>query len=234
MRSAMADPLLRLEGVRKEYGEQVRTQVLHGVDLTLDAGEFVALTGPSGSGKSTLLNLIGLLDRPSAGEIFLLGEPTSALDEDERTRMRARRLGFVFQFHHLLPAFSAVENVELPLLADRGRRDPEMRDRSVELLEEVGLHDRMDFLATDLSGGEQQRVAIARALVGSPQLVLTDEPTGNLDSESGDLVFKLLRRMNQALGIAFLIVTHDERIALRCDRIVHMVDGRISEVRGMR
>lgn len=223
----MADPLLRLDGVQKSYGETVRTQVLHDIDLTLQEAEFVALTGPSGSGKSTLLNLIGLLDRPSGGEIYLQGEATTPLDDKDRTRMRARRLGFVFQFHHLLPAFTAVENVEMPLLADRGRRDEEMRSRAVELLGEVGLEDRMYYPATNLSGGQQQRVAIARALVGSPPLVLADEPTGNLDSESGEQVFRLLRRFNESRGVAFVIVTHDERIAKQCDRIVHLVDGRI-------
>src|SRR5690606_9912780 len=152
MRSAMADSLLRLEDVRKAYGDHVLTQVLHGIDLTLEAAEFVALTGPSGSGKSTLLNLIGLLDRPTAGEVHLQGKPTSDLSDTERTQMRARHLGFVFQFHHLLPAFSAVENVEMPLLADRGRRDAEMRKRAVSLLEEVGLGDRLHYPATDLSG----------------------------------------------------------------------------------
>lgn len=224
----MADPLLRLADVRKAYGDRVLTPVLHGIDLTLEAAEFVALTGPSGSGKSTLLNLVGLLDRPTSGEVYLQGEPTSSLGDAARTRLRARHLGFVFQFHHLLPAFSAVENVEMPLLADRGRRDAEMRERAVGLLEEVGLHDRLDFPATDLSGGQQQRVAIARALVSSPLLVLADEPTGNLDSESGEQAFRLLRRFNETRDVAFLIVTHDERIARRCDRVVHMVDGRIA------
>jgi lipoprotein-releasing system ATP-binding protein len=145
----------------------------------------------------------------------------------DRTRLRARHLGFVFQFHHLLPAFSAMENVEMPLLADRGRRDTEMRERATSLLVEVGLGDRLHYAATDLSGGQQQRVAIARALVSSPPLVLADEPTGNLDSESGEQVFRLLRRFNESRGIAFLLVTHDDRIARRCDRIVHLVDGRI-------
>ncbi len=227
MRSAMADTLLRLSDVRKAYGDKVPTPVLHGIDLTVEKGEFIALTGPSGSGKSTLLNLIGLLDRPTEGEVYLRGKATSDLADADRTQLRARHLGFVFQFHHLLPAFTAAENVEMPLLADRGRRDPEMRSRALELLEEVGLSDRVNFPATDLSGGQQQRVAIARALVGSPPLVLADEPTGNLDSESGEQAFSLLRRFNERSGTAFLIVTHDERIARRCDRVIHMVDGRI-------
>jgi len=223
----MAEPLVRLDGIRKAYGDHVLTQVLHGIDLSVGSGEFVALTGPSGSGKSTLLNLIGLLDRPTGGEVYLQGEPTSTLGDADRTRMRARQLGFVFQFHHLLPAFTAIENMEMPLLADRGRRDDEMRARAVALLREVGLSDRMDYPATDLSGGQQQRVAIARALVSEPPLVLADEPTGNLDTESGDMVFRLLRQANQTHGIAFIIVTHDEHIAQHCDRVVHLVDGRI-------
>jgi lipoprotein-releasing system ATP-binding protein len=223
----MADALVRVARVTKSYGERVRTHVLHGIDLEIRAGEFVALTGPSGSGKSTLLNLIGLLDRPSGGEIELQGRSTAMLDDRARTRLRARKLGFIFQFHHLLPAFTAVENVEMPLLADRGRRDPEMRQRATALLAAVGLSDRLAFPATDLSGGQQQRVAIARALVASPPLVLADEPTGNLDSQSSEQVLRLLREFNKARSTAFLIVTHDERIAERCDRTVHMVDGRI-------
>jgi lipoprotein-releasing system ATP-binding protein len=223
----MGDALVHAEGVTKSYGDRVLTHVLHGIDLEIRAGEFVALTGPSGSGKSTLLNLIGLLDRPSGGEIELQGRSTAMLDDRARTRLRARKLGFIFQFHHLLPAFTAVENVEMPLLADRGRRDPEMRQRATALLAAVGLSDRLAFPATDLSGGQQQRVAIARALVASPPLVLADEPTGNLDSQSSEQVLRLLREFNKARSTAFLIVTHDERIAERCDRTVHMVDGRI-------
>src|SRR5690606_1243210 len=220
-------PLLLLEGVTKVYGGRVKTHALRGIDLRLDAGEFIALTGPSGSGKSTLLNMIGLLDRPTAGRMRFQGRDVAELDEASTTATRARGIGFVFQFHHLLPAFTALENVMMPLLAERGRADDEMRQRASNLLEEVGLADRATYPATDLSGGQQQRVAVARALVMHPPLVLADEPTGNLDSESGNQVFRLLRSINERHGTAFVIVTHDERLAMRCDRVVHVVDGRV-------
>jgi lipoprotein-releasing system ATP-binding protein len=223
----MPDPILRVRGVTKDYGDHIVTRVLRGIDLEVQPGEFVALTGPSGSGKSTLLNLIGLLDHPTSGEIWMRDTATGGLDDDHRTRLRARDLGFVFQFHHLLPAFTALENVMLPLLSLRGRRDQEMKQRATDLLREVGLTSRLDAPAADLSGGEQQRVALARALVMDPAVVLADEPTGNLDSENGELVLELLLRFNRQYGTAVLIVTHDDRIAARCDRIVHLVDGRI-------
>jgi lipoprotein-releasing system ATP-binding protein len=223
----MPDPLLRVRGVTKDFGDQIVTRVLRGIDLEVQPGEFVALTGPSGSGKSTLLNLIGLLDHPTSGEIWIRESATGGLDDDDRTRLRARDLGFVFQFHHLLPAFTALENVMLPLLSLRGRRDQEMKQRATDLLREVGLTSRLDSPATDLSGGEQQRVALARALVMDPALLLADEPTGNLDTENGDLVLELLLRFNRQHGTAVLIVTHDDRIAARCDRVVHLVDGQI-------
>ena len=225
--SGAGDPLLLLEGVAKVYGGRVPTHALRGVDLRLDAGEFVALTGPSGSGKSTLLNVIGLLDRPTGGRMLFQGRDVAELDEAETTATRGRGIGFVFQFHHLLPAFSALENVMLPLLSERGRADDEMRARAASLLEEVGLADRAAYPASDLSGGQQQRVAVARALVMRPPLVLADEPTGNLDSASGDQVFALLREINKRWGTAFVIVTHDERLSARCDRIIHIVDGRV-------
>ncbi|MDX9733695.1 MAG: ABC transporter ATP-binding protein [Thermoanaerobaculia bacterium] len=223
----MADPLVLVDGVTKSFGREVVTEVLHGIDLELHAGEFTALVGPSGSGKSTLLNLLGLLDRPTSGRIVLGGRDTTGLDEGERTALRGRSLGFVFQFHHLLPAFTALENVMMPMLAARGREEPGMREKAFALLEEIGLADRASYGASKLSGGQQQRVAVARALVLDPPLVLADEPTGNLDTESGAQVFELLRRVSERHQTAFLVVTHDERIAARCDRVLTMVDGRV-------
>jgi lipoprotein-releasing system ATP-binding protein len=219
--------LLRVEGVTKTYGDGVVTEVLRGIDLVLGRAEFCALTGPSGSGKTTLLNLIGLLDRVTAGRIVIESRDTAPLDDDERTELRARSLGFVFQFHYLLPAFSAIENVMMPLLSYHGRPAPWMREKASELLDDVGLSARREYRVTALSGGEKQRVAVARSLVMDPSLVLADEPTGNLDTRAGDRVLELMRAANAATGAAFLIVTHDDSIARRCDRIVHLVDGRV-------
>ena len=220
--------VLHLAGIRKSYGSgEVASEILHGIDLHLQRGEFAALIGPSGSGKSTLLNLIGLLDRPSGGQLRIDGEDTGQLDDTGLTRLRGQRIGFVFQHHHLIPAFTAEENVAMPLLVARGRPDAAMFERAGHLLDQVGLNDRKRHLANQLSGGQQQRVAIARALAMSPALVLADEPTGNLDTHSADEVFALLREVNRQLGTSFLIVTHDPRLAHRCDRIIELVDGRI-------
>jgi lipoprotein-releasing system ATP-binding protein len=221
----MADPLLAIEGVVKEFGTSVVTRALRGIDLRVNRAEFVAITGPSGSGKSTLLNLIGLLDRPTAGRIVLGGTDTGTLDPDGLARFRGRTIGFVFQFHHLLPAFTALENVVMPDFADRGTMSAEARGRAEQLLTQVGLADRMQFTPSQLSGGQQQRVAIARALIMNPGMILADEPTGNLDQESGEQVFGLLRRLNRERGLTCILVTHDDRLALRCDRHVHLVDG---------
>ena len=223
----MAEPILQLEGVVKDYGTEVITRALDGVDLRLEAGELAALIGPSGSGKSTLLNLVGLLDRATAGRVLVAGQDVATLDDRGLTRLRRRALGFVFQFHHLLPALTAEENVMVPLLAERGRADEGMRRLAQELLGEVGLAERAGSKSGELSGGQQQRVAIARALAMSPALVLADEPTGNLDTKSADAVFDLLRRFNRERGTPFLVVTHDPRLAHRTDRIVELVDGRI-------
>ena len=224
-----APETLRLEGVRKSYniGTPTEIEVLHGIDLILRHGEFAALVGPSGGGKSTLLNVVGLLDPPDGGQIFIAGQNTSALDDAERTRLRGRSIGFVFQYHYLLPAFTAIENVMMPVLAARGRPDDEMRDNAAVLLDKVGLTPWRDHKSTEISGGQQQRVAVARALAMKPGLVLADEPTGNLDTKSADAVFDLLRTVNKTDGTTFLIVTHDPRLAQRCDRIIELVDGHI-------
>lgn len=218
-------PVLQLRQVRKSYPGAVSTEVLHGIDLRIDRGEFVALVGPSGSGKSTLLNILGLLDRPSSGTVEILGQDCTGLDDAGLTRLRGRSLGFVFQFHHLLPAFTAEENVYLPLLADIGHFEPAMRSRARELLARIGLEGFETRLATHLSGGQQQRVAIVRALVMNPALVLADEPTGNLDQASGQQAFELMRRFNRESGTAFLLVTHEPGLAQRCDRTLTLVDG---------
>jgi lipoprotein-releasing system ATP-binding protein len=224
----MAEPVFQLHALVKDYGEEpVRTRVLHGVHLTVARGEFAAIMGPSGSGKSTLLNLIGLLDRPTAGRVEIDGQDTGALDDDGLTRYRGRAVGFVFQFHHLLPEFTALENVMLPMMADKGRPDPSMVECARHLLGEVGLGEHRDKKVTLLSGGQAQRVAIARALAMAPRIVLADEPTGNLDTRSADEIFVLLREFNRQRGVTFLIVTHDPRLAARCDRIIEVVDGRI-------
>ncbi len=221
----MADPVLLLEGVRKSYGTSVVTPVLKGIDLRVDRGEFTALVGPSGSGKSTLLNILGLLDRPDAGRMAILGEETADLDDEGLTRLRGRSIGFVFQFHHLLPALSVAENVMMPMVAVRGRITPDMHARAVTLLDRVGLAAKADARPTELSGGQQQRVAIARALALGAPLVLADEPTGNLDTKTADQIFDVLREFNRELGVAFVIVTHDPRLAARCDRQIDLVDG---------
>ena len=224
-----ASEVLHLEAVRKSYriGTPVEVEVLHGIDLGLRHGEFAALIGPSGSGKTTLLNLIGLLDRPSGGRLYIEGQETSTLGEAELTRLRGSSIGFVFQYHYLLPAFTALENVMIPILAARGHPDDEMRAASEALLDKVGLTPWRDNMANDISGGQQQRVAIARALAMNPVLVLADEPSGNLDTQTADEVFDLLRAVNETSGTSFLIVTHDPRLAQRCDRIIELVDGRI-------
>jgi len=225
---APADEVVRLEGVVKDYGEgEAAARVLHGVDLVVRRGEFAALVGPSGSGKSTLLNLMGLLDRPTAGRVLVAGEDTGAMDDAALTRHRGRTLGFVFQFHHLLPEFTALENVMVPMAAVRGRLDASMRECAAVLLDLVGLSGKRDARPAQLSGGQAQRVAIARSLAMNPRLVLADEPTGNLDTQSADDVFALLRDVNRRQHVTFLVVTHDRRLAERTDRIIELVDGRI-------
>jgi lipoprotein-releasing system ATP-binding protein len=221
-------PVVELRDVRKVYGAQAPTVALDGVNLRVCAGEFAALIGPSGSGKSTLLNTIGLLEPPSSGSVRICGRDTAQLDDQARTLLRGRTIGFVFQFHHLLPELTALENILMPAAADCGRLTRALWPRGEELLRRVGLLERAHQRASTLSGGQQQRVAIARALVMRPALVLADEPTGNLDTQSANQAFELLREVNRQTGTAFLIVTHDPRIAERCDRRIEIVDGRIA------
>jgi lipoprotein-releasing system ATP-binding protein len=222
-------PLIALDGIRKSYnvGLPNEAEVLHGLSFSLGRGEFAALIGPSGSGKSTLLNIIGLLERMTAGSYRIEGAEVNGLDDAALTLRRRSTLGFVFQFHHLLPAFSALENVTLPALMREGRITAARRERARAVLAAVGLGDAMGKRPGELSGGMQQRVAIARALVLEPPLVLADEPTGNLDTASSDEVFALMRRMHAELNTSFLVVTHDPRLAARCDRVLELVDGQL-------
>jgi lipoprotein-releasing system ATP-binding protein len=223
--------LLRLTQIRKSYGvgTPIETEVLHGIDLVMQQQEFAALIGPSGSGKSTLLNIIGLLEPATQGAISMQGKAINYTDETTLTRQRAANLGFVFQFHHLLPAFSAIENVMMPRLINGMPTSGAARKEAEALLDAVGLSKAMNKKPSELSGGMQQRVAIARALSLKPALVLADEPSGNLDTHTADEIFKLLRRFNVEFNTAFLIVTHDPRLAARCDRIVELVDGNIAK-----
>jgi lipoprotein-releasing system ATP-binding protein len=225
----VAEEIIRLERVCKDYNVGLPTQnrVLSDIDLRLERGEFAALIGPSGSGKSTLLNIIGLLDRPTEGHLTIKGDDTSTLNDEALTRLRGHTIGFVFQYHMLISAFTAVENVMMPLLVGRGFPNAGMTKRAEELIALVGLTRFKNNLALNMSGGQQQRVAVARALAMNPDLVLADEPTGNLDTKSANGVFELMRDVNRESGATFLLVTHNLDLARRCDRIIEVVDGRI-------
>ena len=225
----MPEEILRLTKVCKDYnvGLPNQVRVLTDVDLTLEPGEFLALIGPSGSGKSTLLNIVGLLDRPTEGRLEIKGEDTSVLGDAEITRLRGQTIGFVFQYHMLISAFTAIENVMMPMLVNRGFPNEAMTARADELIRLVGLQNVKNNLALNMSGGQQQRVAVARALAMNPDLVLADEPTGNLDTKAANGVFELMRDVNRTSGASFLLVTHNMDLARRCDRIIEVVDGRI-------
>jgi len=224
-----SDVVVGLQGVRKAFnvGTGIETEVLHGIDLTLHRGDFCAVMGPSGSGKSTLLNIIGLLDRPTSGLLQMAGEETTLLADQSLTRLRGHHIGFVFQYHHLISAFTALENVMMPMLGAAGFPNPEMRERAEALLESVGLTPWKNNMANNLSGGQQQRVSLARALAMNPALLLAEEPTGNLDTKSADAVFALLRRINQEQGTTVLLVTHNPELGRRCDKTIQVVDGLI-------
>ena len=223
--------IVELSNVRKSYGlgTPVETEVLHGINLAISEGEFAALTGPSGSGKSTLLNLIGLLEAPTSGRLQVDGVDIAGMADATLTALRGRSIGFIFQFHHLLPGFTALENVMMPSIIDLGWPTTEAKDRAMALLKQVGLQDAANKRPSQLSGGMQQRVAIARALSLAPRLILADEPTGNLDTHSANEVFELLQAVNREQQSACLIVTHDPGLAARCQRQIQIVDGQLLE-----
>ena len=225
----MSEVILQLDGLNKVFEPDTprAVHVLHDISLGLRAGELTALIGPSGSGKSTLLNLMGLLDTPSRGELWIKGHATSQLDDSSRTALRAHHIGFVFQFHHLIGAFNVLDNVLMPLMLQYGKPTREQRDYARYLLAAVGLGNMAQRSAKALSGGQQQRVAIARALVGKPGLLLADEPTGNLDTQTAEEVFRLFEQFNRDTGCATLIVTHDPRLSARCPRTIELLDGRL-------
>ena len=226
----MSDTVIRAEGLAKTYAEgKLRTPVFAGLDLAVHAGETVAILGPSGAGKSTLLHLLGGLDTPTAGEVFVSGQKMSALSDAARGRLRNRALGFVYQFHHLLPEFTALENVMLPVLLN-GTAVAEAARKARALLESVGLGHRLEHKPGELSGGERQRAAVARALVNGPGCVLGDEPTGNLDEKTAAHVFGQMLELNRAQRTSLVLVTHDRGLARRLDRVLELHEGKLREV----
>jgi lipoprotein-releasing system ATP-binding protein len=225
----VARPVLELKGIKKSFnlGQSNETEVLHGIDFGLSRGEFCAIVGPSGSGKSTLLNIVGLLDRPSSGSLCMTGKETTLLGDDDLTQLRGFTIGFVFQYHHLISAFSALENVMMPMIGAHGHASRDIEQRALDLLDSVGLRPWAHAQSTRLSGGQQQRVAIARALAMKPSLLLADEPTGNLDTQSAQTVFDLLRSISKQQGTSVLFVTHNPALAALCDKTIQVVDGMI-------
>lgn len=219
--------IIELKGINKIYGEEIKTQVLYDINISFEEGSFNSIIGESGSGKSTMLNIMGTLDRPTSGEVYIKGSRTDKMSKDQLAILRNQTIGFIFQFHYLLPEFTAKENVLMPYKINHFMVPKEIDQWADELLEFVGLSKVANNLATNMSGGQQQRTAIARALINKPSLILADEPTGNLDSESTENVYSILRDINEKYNTTFIIITHDQRIAEKTDRIVQVKDGRI-------
>ena len=222
------DNILKLQNITKVYGTSVKTQVLTDINISFKKGSFSSIIGQSGSGKSTLLNIMGTLDEPTSGKVFIDGTETSRLSKNALADIRNKKIGFVFQFHYLLPEFTAIENVLMPYRISKGSVDKGAVERAKELMEITGLAEVMNNNATKMSGGQQQRTAIARALLNNPDMILADEPTGNLDSNSTENIYNLLRDINEKFGTTFIIITHDRRIAEMADRIVEISDGKIN------
>ncbi|MBP2029872.1 lipoprotein-releasing system ATP-binding protein [Methanohalophilus levihalophilus] len=220
------DQIITIRGLTKIYSDGVEVRALDGLDMNVASGEFLAIVGPSGSGKSTLLHMIGILDTPTSGTVVIDGQDVTQMTEMQRSQARNRLLGFIFQYHHLLPDFTALENVMMPILIAGKRRD-EAEKEAISLLGQVNLSDRLHHYPNQLSGGQNQRVAVARALANRPRIIIGDEPTGNLDSHSSDMVYELLRKLNREMGQTFILVTHDENMAKKTDRIIRIVDGKI-------
>jgi len=219
--------IIQIEHLDKIYGKDIKTHVLHDINLSFQEGTFNSIIGQSGSGKTTLLNMIGALDKPTNGSIVIDGKDINKLSNAKLANLRNETMGFVFQFHYLLPEFTALENVLLPFEISGKKVDKQVRQEAEQYLELVDLKDYKNNLVTKLSGGQQQRTAIARALMNHPKILLADEPTGNLDSDSTELIYELLRDINQNLKTTFVIITHDRRIAEKADRIIEIKDGRI-------
>ncbi|MFC1674494.1 ABC transporter ATP-binding protein [Candidatus Omnitrophota bacterium] len=224
----MSEDKFRVRSLKKSYaGHAEKLEVLKGIDLSVSTGEFLAIQGPSGAGKSTLLHILGGLDRPDSGEVLLEGQDIFALSEGARTQFRSSKIGFIFQFYHLLPELNVLENVALPGVLRSWRDRKKVRSAAGAILDTLGLSGRIDHLPNQLSGGEQQRAAIARALINKPQLLLCDEPTGNLDSQNGRKIIDLLQRVNKKEKMTMVMVTHDRDIAQAADRVIHLKDGSI-------
>ena len=221
--------IVSLNNINKFFGSVIKTQVLYDVNLSFEEGTFNSIIGASGSGKSTLLNLIGTLDKPSTGEVYINSKRIDTLKKNELAELRNETIGFIFQFHYLLPEFTALENVLMPYKIKSSKVSKEVIQRAEYLLDLVGLSKVKNNLAVNMSGGQQQRTAIARALMNNPKIILADEPTGNLDSESSETIYNLMRDINKKFNTTFIIITHDDRIAQKADRIIEIKDGRILE-----